>query len=740
MQHNIIGSHNWMDFLPQMQLLFDQLNDAVFIVNPKGEILILNQSASKLTGYQLSEMIGKPVETFFPRHPDISSVDLHRIIPDQPSSSPATMEIFPRTHNEIISKDGQKIPVEVTHIHFQKFLRNVSCIIVRNISQIILSDTLREINANLSSSLNLVEIFDLLLVELRKLIPYDGGNIMLVKNNNAHITKALGYEVFDEKLKDLIYLLHFEVESTENIKQIVNDQKPLIIPDTHTDPNWHHNDASQHFRSWIGVPIVINNNVEAIISLEKIEPNYFTEDHITTLSLFSNQAASAIKNASLYEEEVKRIQQLDGLQSTLAAINSQLELKTLLKEIVARSIDLLGASNGELAMYDPELHQLKILVSQNFHEEYSDQILQFNNELLNKVASSRKPIKIDRLSEYSELFRSMTFLGDHSGMAVPLLVGSKLLGVLAIADLETDKIFTDSDIELLNTFAQQATIAIHNSQLYEAANQRAEEAETMRKVGTVVTSSLNQGQAINSILEQLSLVIPYDSAAVLLQRKENLSVVGSRGLSALYQIQGKKLPLTSKSPPTDVYMQKQPMYISNMTEIYPEFAHELGLESEIQSWLGAPLIIKDRCLGILSLHSTEVDHFSKDHLRLIAAFADHVAIALENAQLYTDTARAADRFKALYQLSQIISTNIRAKDIYPSVHQAVSELMITEFFCISLYDASAQTITDVYMVDNGKPQVLTTRPLEKGLFSTVLKSGKSLLYHTFDATTAEEVG
>ncbi|MRS05695.1 GGDEF domain-containing protein, partial [bacterium] len=94
----------------------------------------------------------------------------------------------------------------------------------------------------------------------------------------------------------------------------------------------------------------------------------------------------------------------------------------------------------------------------------------------------------------------------------------------------------------------------------------------------------------------------------------------------------------------------------------------------------------------------------------------------------------------LYQLSQIISINIRTKDIYPSIHQAVSELMETEFFCISLYESSTQTITDVYMIDNGQSQELASRPLEKGLFATVLKTGKSLLYHSFDSTTAAELG
>ena len=732
---------NWVNFIPTIQIIIDQINDGIFLVNADGTILLLNQYASKLTGYTKEELIGKPVGSFMLGHPN---PELARSMAQDMKHSKRIYGGAPEKNTsvmtEITSKNGQKTPIEISHLHLTHSKDNISLIIARNMTERQIAEKLQETSFSLSSSLNLEEVFDLLLVELHKLIPYDSANVMVINGTTLRTARSLSYDSHGKVMNEISNQYLLEINEYGDLKDAIFQRQPIIIKDTLEIPNWPPDQFPIRLRSWLGYPIVIDNHVDAVISLDKVEPDFFTEEHAAILTIFSTQAASAIKNARLYKEEGKRIQQLAGLQATLASINSQLELKTLLKEIVARAIDLLGAINGELAMYDPEMNKLNILVWQNFREDYSAQVRQFNQDLLDTVASTKKPIKIDHFSEISDAFDDMKFLGEHSAMAVPLLAGDTLLGVLGIADLKTNRVFNDADIELLNTFAQQATIAIRNSQLYEDAKQRAEEAETMRRVGAVVTSSLNQGQAINSILEQLALVIPYDSAAVLLQKRENLSVVGSRGLSALYRIQGKKIPLTSTNPITDVYLQKRPINISNMSVAFPEFAQELGLDSEIKSWLGAPLIIKERCLGILALNSTEVDRFSQEHLRLIVAFADQVAIALENAQLYTDAARAADRFMALYQLSQIISTNLKPEDIYPSIHQAVSELMITEFFCISLYDSAAQTISDVYMIDNGEPQVLTTRPLEKGLFSTVLKTGKSLLYQSLDPSTAEELG
>ncbi|MDO9122428.1 MAG: GAF domain-containing protein, partial [Anaerolineaceae bacterium] len=383
-----------------MQIVFDQLNDAVFIYDQTGEILLANQSASRLIGVEPSEIIGKSIEAFVLLQTRLSEEKNRFLEYDQSSSCE-----YPKFQTEILTNDGQKVKVEVNYLPLSNNTKPLTCLIVKNISEHSISTTLREINSTLSSSLSLVEVFDLLLVELRKLIRYDGGNIMKIGDNMASITRTLGYETFIETLPNFLYSLHFDIESTQNLKTITNQKKPLIIHNTQQTPYWIHNEVSDLFRSWIGVPIIIDNKVNAIISLDKVEPNYFTEEHAIILTNFANQAASAIRNAKFFKEAT----------------------------------------------------------------------------------------------------------------------------------------------------------------------------------------------------------------------------------------------------------------------------------------------------------------------------------------------RAANRFMTLYQLSQIISTNIRTADIYPSIHQAVSELMETEFFGIALYDSSAQTITDVYMNDSGQPQKLTSRPLEKGLFASVLKSGDSLIFNTFDSAKAEEL-
>lgn len=729
------GKQSWKDLFQPIQLLFDQLNDAIFMLDHKGTILSLNHSACQLTGYQKKEIVGKTVNALFLNHSEtLEFLDtmLHS------DMSPTDTE-SKKLRVDFVSRNGQKIPIEVSHFHFPQLKEHISCVIARNISEQKVAETLRETSFALSSTLNPVDVFDHLLIEMRKLIPYDGGNVMVVGEKSVHITRTLGYDAYGETLSTLVNSLQFDPDTTENIRTIIDSHQPLILPDTSKVSYWNVNDASSNFRSWIGVPVIIDDKVDAVLSLDKVEPDFFTEDHASILMIFASQAASAIKNARMFEAEARRIQQLDGLQSTLKAINSQLELSILLKEIVAKAINLLNATTGELALYDPDQKELKRLVSQSLTKNSSGKFQQIVDEVFTKVASTKKAIKIDRNTE-NIILSKYKDQDLYPGMAVPLLSGDELLGVLGIADLKTKRVFNEADINLLTTFAQQATIAIKNSRLFEEAKRQAEEAETLRKAGAVVSSSLNQTQAIDLILEQLAMVVPYDIAAVLLKEKDNLTIVGGRGFNNMRFTLGKNIKMTDVVPATEVFTKRVALNFGNIPAEFPIINVDSGATQEIQSWLGAPLIIQGRAIGVIFLNSYQPKRFNQDHVRLIAAFADQVAIALDNARLYTGASRSAKRFETLYHLSQIISSNLRIEDIYPAVHQAVTELMDTEFFCISLYDADTQMIHDTYMIDKGVNQPLTSRPLEKGLFATVLKTGKSLLFDTFDETTKIETG
>jgi len=177
------------------------------------------------------------------------------------------------------------------------------------------------------------------------------------------------------------------------------------------------------------------------------------------------------------------------------------------------------------------------------------------------------------------------------------------------------------------------------NRLRSLAEKRSMEAETLRQAGLVVSAALKQEETIDRILEQLALVVPYDSAAVHLYRNNRLEIVGSRGFTDQKQMLGMKFALDEDNPGASVFQMRQALILGDLRDNYPEYYAELGHKT--RSWLGIPLTIKDNAIGIFSLDSHETQHFTQEHAQLAATFANQVAIALENARLFEEVHRLA---------------------------------------------------------------------------------------------------
>jgi GAF domain-containing protein len=171
--------------------------------------------------------------------------------------------------------------------------------------------------------------------------------------------------------------------------------------------------------------------------------------------------------------------------------------------------------------------------------------------------------------------------------------------------------------------------------LFEDARRRAQEAETLQQAGAVVAAALRQDEAIERILEQLARVIDYDSASVQLLRGAELEIVGGRGFANPARVVGTRLPVPGPNPNTLVIEERRPCIVDDVGGIYPSFTAKNKPGSHVRSWLGVPLIVHERILGLVTVDKLQPGFFNGEHARLAAAFADHVAIAIENSHLFS---------------------------------------------------------------------------------------------------------
>lgn len=172
------------------------------------------------------------------------------------------------------------------------------------------------------------------------------------------------------------------------------------------------------------------------------------------------------------------------------------------------------------------------------------------------------------------------------------------------------------------------------------AERSAYEADVLRRAGAVVSSTLDVDHILTLILDQMKTVVPYDTASVQLLRENSLEIVGGAGWDNLDDIKGLRFPFPGETPNVQVLSQSVPLRLDDVVGRFPAFPLT-SFEKNIRSWIGVPLMVHGKSIGVLTFDSAQVGAFTSDHLRLATAFGEHVAVALANAQLFEETERLA---------------------------------------------------------------------------------------------------
>ncbi len=166
------------------------------------------------------------------------------------------------------------------------------------------------------------------------------------------------------------------------------------------------------------------------------------------------------------------------------------------------------------------------------------------------------------------------------------------------------------------------------------------EAETLRSATAAITSNLNQQAVVNSILEQAIRVISFSSASVQLLSGQELEIVGGIGFPEDFPVEGLRFTVTEGTPNVEVIRNKIALIVGkDLNQRYPAFIDRA--KTKIKSWMGVPLLVNGKAIGMIAFDSSREEGFSPADLELAQAFGNQVAIALENARLYEETKKQA---------------------------------------------------------------------------------------------------
>jgi len=201
-----------------------------------------------------------------------------------------------------------------------------------------------------------------------------------------------------------------------------------------------------------------------------------------------------------------------------------------------------------------------------------------------------------------------------------------------VLSYDPERRFEARDRDLVETVGRQAGVAIRNARLFQAAQQRAIEAETLRQAASAVSSALELSEVLDQILSQLASVIPYDSAAIFLVEDNRLRMKAGRGLPDLEELLGQTYAMDDLLFKV-IEETGRPLILAD-AQADQRFQRWNPGDSYIHGWIGLPLRVHEQKIGFLTIDSCVVGAYQAAHADLAQAFADEVAIAIENARLF----------------------------------------------------------------------------------------------------------
>ncbi len=206
------------------------------------------------------------------------------------------------------------------------------------------AETLREVTASLTKSLEPNEVLHRILEQMKKVIPYEGFSVMLWEDNQlilyaSHDRPGTRREIMD-------------IQELPNIKEVIENKRPLIIPDTTKDPRWILLPGYEYIRCWMGVPLIADDRVVGLLNLDKKEAEFYQQKDTRLALAFANQATIALENARLHQRTQRGLKRLSALRTIDNAISSSLDLRFTLEVLLNQVISNLDVDATDVLLFN----------------------------------------------------------------------------------------------------------------------------------------------------------------------------------------------------------------------------------------------------------------------------------------------------------------------------------------------------------------------------------------------------
>ncbi|MCE7949416.1 MAG: GAF domain-containing protein [Chloroflexi bacterium CFX4] len=536
-----------------------------------------------------------------------------------------------------------------------------------------------ELSRRITTTQSLANLFRQIVNLVHEQFGYYAVNIFTYDERTNEVRlRASSHEEFDRRslhLKNGEGLVGWAAlnAQTVNVSDVSADRRYLPVT------------VLEQTRSEFCAPLVVDRRVLGVLDVQSNQPNAFKTEDVFMLESLAGQLALAVQEAQTYDAERRQAERINAMAEASRAVVSILDINDLLDEVVDLVADYFGYDRVHLFLRVGD--KVVFRSGSGAHSaRWSIEQLAYNiydNGFIPWVARTGQALVSGDVQSDQRYVVGMGLEDSRSEMTVPITIGNHVLGVFDIQSPNPDD-FTPEDVTLVQALADTVAIGMRNASLFAVETRRRVLAETLRDVSEALVSSRDVKSVLDELLNSLRQVVDHEAALIALLRPEENDYIVRAARGELNE-----QAVLEQTFPADDQATERLWALLRLMQTPDE-----ALTENAGDRLFAPMQVGGREIGLLALERVTADQFDDEDIKIIDAFANQAALAIEVAQLFAAKEEEAWVTSALLSVAEAMSSTLELSQMLETLVSLTLMLVDVRRCGILAWDAELKTLSN----------------------------------------------